>query len=43
MNQIKDAFSSLIFPNESFEHPIPYAFLYVQWDANNVSHTVLTN
>ncbi len=36
MDKIKDGMNGITFPNVDISHPIPYSFLYMQWDANRV-------
>ena len=34
---IKDSMGKIHFENQTFSSPIAYAFMYVQWEANEVS------
>ena len=36
MNQVKGDMTKIEFQYEDFQHPIAYAFMYVQWEANTV-------
>lgn len=36
VKSIKDSLKSIQFTGEEFESPIAYAFMYIQWEANEV-------
>ena len=36
MDSIKEEMEQIVFEGEEFTSPIPYTFLYVQWEANKV-------
>ena len=36
MDHVKDAMEQVTLTGSRFDHPIPYTFMYVQWEANKV-------
>ena len=38
MDEIKDAMSDITLDGEGFKSPIVYSFMYIQWEANKVTH-----
>ena len=43
MDSVKDAMGTVELDGDDFNHPIPYTFMYVQWEANKVLHIRLLN
>lgn len=41
MDQVKNEMSAVQFDGEDFSTPIVYGFMYIQWEANKVSHHVI--
>ena len=37
MDEVKDAMEQINLKGADFDHPIPYTFMYVQWEANKVT------
>ena len=40
VKSVKDSLSSIHFDNQTFESPIAYAFMYIQWEANEVNELI---
>ena len=40
VKSVKDSLSSIHFDNQTFESPIAYAFMYIQWEANEVHELI---
>ena len=40
VKSVKDSLSSIHFDNQTFESPIAYAFMYIQWEANEVKELI---
>ena len=40
VKSVKDSLSSIHFDNQTFESPIAYAFMYIQWEANEVNESI---
>ena len=37
VRSVKDSLAKIRFEGQSFESPIAYAFMYIQWEANEVN------
>ena len=42
MDAVKDAMEQVELTGSEFNHPFPYTFMYVQWEANKVPFTLHT-
>ena len=40
VKSVKDSLLSIHFDNQTFESPIAYAFMYIQWEANEVKELI---
>ena len=40
VKSVKDSLSTIHFDNQTFESPIAYAFMYIQWEANEVKELI---